>query len=94
MSDSAFVDNAERARYELHRAGRVLSVAYYRRDDDVVTIRHVETEPAERGNGHAARLMGDVLEHLRVNDLRVRPACGFAAAYVRDHPDQHDLLAR
>lgn len=93
MEARTFVDNAEAGRYELHVDDRVVSIATYRRDGDVVTIPHVETDPARRGNGHADELMDAVLDHIRAEGLRLRPLCGFAAAHVRSRPDQQDLLA-
>lgn len=91
--DTLFVDNADRSRFELRRGDKTVSVADYARRGDVVTIPHVETAPADRGNGHAAALMAAVLDHLRAGGLRLRPLCPFAADYVREHPDQRDLLA-
>ena len=94
MAETVLVDNVVDSRFELHRDGEVVSLADYVRRDGVVTIPHVETHPAHRENGYAAALMAAVLDSLRRDDLRVRPLCPYAANYLRDHPDQQDLLAR
>jgi len=93
VSDTVFVDNTDRSRFELQLDGTVVSVADYVRRGDVVTIPHVETAPADRGNGHAAALMAALLDRLRADGLRIRPLCPFAATYLREHPDHGDLLA-
>ena len=60
---------------------------------DTVVIRHVETTPSQRGNGHAAELMAGVLDQIRRTGRTVTPVCSYALTYIQDHPDQHDLLA-
>ena len=79
-------------RFELVEQGR-LAFAEYRREGDVLVIPHVEADPALRGQGTAGRLMEGVLEYARGRGLKVTPVCGYAAAYIRRHPEYHDLLA-
>ncbi|MGI9644126.1 MAG: GNAT family N-acetyltransferase [Ilumatobacteraceae bacterium] len=93
MAERVLFDNDAASRFELHRGGEVVSIADYRRRKRVLTIPHVETDPTHRGNGYAAELMVAVLERIRHDDLRIRPLCPFAASYLREHPEQQDLLA-
>ena len=37
--------------------------------------------------------MEGVLARARAEGLKVRPICGYAAAYIRRHREHHDLLA-
>ena len=83
----------QRERYELIVDDRIVSIADYSLDGDTVVVPHVETEPAMRGQGMADRLMRGMLDDLRARELRIRPICSFAAAFIREHPDDHDLLA-
>lgn len=87
-------DDTSSSRFELHVDGERVSHADYRIDGDVVTIRHVETDRAHRGNGYAEQLMASVIVSIRSNGQEIRPVCPFAVAYVRKHPDTHDLAAR
>ena len=89
---SSVIDNGARARFELEEQG-LLAFADYRRQGDRLMITHVEADPALRGMGTAGRLMEGVLAHARVEGLRVRPTCPYAAAYIRRHPEHADLLA-
>ncbi len=87
------VDNSEEGRYELHVGDRVVSTADYRRHDDVVAVPHVETTRQQRGHGMSDRLMRGMLDDLRARGLCIKPLCWVAAAYMRDHPEDADLLA-
>lgn len=97
-SDERFtvVDDTDSSRFELREHGELVGFARYSTgaDPTVVTIPHVETLPEHRGKGYGAVLMEGVVENLRATDRRVRPLCWFAAGYLRENPDTHDLVAR
>jgi predicted GNAT family acetyltransferase len=93
VADTVLVDNPSGGRFELRRDGDLVSVADYVRRGDVVTVAHVETNPADRGQGYAATLMAALLEQLRADGLRIRPLCPYAATYLREHETKQDLLA-
>ena len=92
-STASIRDNRARARYELRIGDELVSLADYRRSDGVVTVPHVETKPALRGQGFAEMLMDGIVDDLRARSLTIRPTCPYAAAYMRDRPDTHDLYA-
>ncbi|MFD0893913.1 N-acetyltransferase [Luteolibacter ambystomatis] len=85
-------DNAARGRFELIEGGK-LAFADYQVRDDVLVLPHVEADPALRGQGTAGRLMEGVLAIARERGLKVLPVCGYAAAWIRRHPEHHDLRA-
>lgn len=92
--DSTVTDNAAESRFELHNAyGVLLSFADYRDRDGALIVPHVETAPEHRGQGNADRLMDGVVENLRATGRSITPLCPFAADYLRDRPETHDLLA-
>jgi len=94
VSDFVITDNLDRRRYELRVDDRIVSIADYDLvDDGVVIVPHVETDPELRGRGMADRLMQGLLDDLRAHGRRIDPVCPYAAAYLRDHPDDRDLLA-
>jgi len=87
-------DNPDRRRYELRVDDLIVSIADYDlMAGGVVVVPHVETDPELRGQGMADRLMRGMLDDLRAHDRKITPICGFAAAYLRDHPADSDLLA-
>jgi predicted GNAT family acetyltransferase len=89
---SDVIDNTARQRFELNLDGQMV-FADYRRDDDVITVAHVEAPVALRGSGASARLMEGMLALLRARRQRIVPRCSYAAAYIARHREHQDLLA-
>ncbi len=89
------VDNVEASRFELRTEpdGELISFADYSDRNGSLVVPHVETLMEHRGNGFAAELMAGVVTNLRSTDRTITPLCPFAAGYLRDRPDTHDLLA-
>lgn len=67
--------------------------AEYARRGDVLSILHVEAEPALRGSGAAGQFMQALTDHARAEGLKLRPICGYAVAWLRRHRDAADVLA-
>lgn len=88
---STVTDNEASRRFELEEEGHI-AFATYRRADDIVTIPHVESPPALRGKGTAARLMAGIAALARANGFKVVPTCPYAVAWFRRHPEAADLL--
>ncbi|MFA0922935.1 GNAT family N-acetyltransferase [Xanthomonas fragariae] len=65
----------------------------YRREGERMTIAHTHVPDAIGGRGIAAVLVEAALNYAREADLKVVPACSYAEAYVRRHPQFQDLLA-
>ena len=82
----------EASRFEAEVDGR-LAVCAYRRVGEVLHLTHTEVPPAAQGQGVAAALVKATLDWARAEGLAVRPLCSYVAAYMRRHPDTHDLLA-
>lgn len=69
-------------RFELDVDGGVV-FANYRRDDDTISILHVESPPELRGKGAAGKLMEAIIEHAKSKHLKVVPICSYAAAWMK-----------
>jgi predicted GNAT family acetyltransferase len=89
---SQITDNTAQARFELEEQGH-LAYADYRLDDDTLHIKYVFAPEALRGQGTAGRLMEGVVAHARAQNLKIFPICGYAASWLRRHPETSDLLA-
>jgi predicted GNAT family acetyltransferase len=59
----------------------------------VMTITHTGVPPAIGGRGVAAELTRVALETARREGWTVVPACSYAAAFIRRHPEFSDLVA-
>ena len=73
--------------------GGLVAFANYQRRGSVLVIPHVEAPPALRSTGAAGRLMAGLLALVRERGEKIVPTCSYAAAYMRQHKDQQDLLA-
>jgi len=82
-TDLTVHDDTTASRFTLHLDGRTIAFASYTIEGDQLTVHHVETNPADRGNGYAAVLMDAVLESAHANGQKIRPLCSYAARHIR-----------
>ncbi len=80
------------SRFELERAGH-LAYADYGIDGDILVIRFVFAPEELRGTGAAGDLMAAIVDHAMAQNLKIRPICGYAAAWLRKHPEFTDFVA-
>jgi len=73
--------------------GNLLARADYQLTGDVMRLYHTEVPPALEGRGIAGALVKTALAHARAAHLKVEPACGYVRAYMKRHPETHELLA-
>jgi predicted GNAT family acetyltransferase len=67
------------------------AVVDYRLDGDTLVITHTGVPEAIGGRGIAGALVRAAMDHARAEGLRVHPACSYAEAWMRRHPDYADL---
>ena len=84
-------DNPARDRFEM-QAGDDIAVVNYRLAPGVITLSHTEVPQELEGQGLGSKLVRGVLDIVRARGLKVVPACGFVAAFIRKNPDYRDLL--
>jgi len=83
--------NAAARRFETTVDG-ALARADYQLGGGVMRMYHTEVPPALEGRGIAGALVKAALAHARAEGLKVEPACGYVRAYMKRHPETHDLL--
>ena len=80
--------------FSLSRDGETVSQATFSHGgENTVVIPHVATNPLHQGQGYAGRLMAGLLDIVRENGQTVVPLCPYAAQFIRDNEQYHDLLA-
>jgi uncharacterized protein len=85
----AVTHNAGLGRYEM-KTDHGLAIAVYRQRSDRRVFTHTEVPPADRGKGHAARVVKEALDDTRRLGFKIEPACSYVVAYVRRHPQYRD----
>lgn len=83
-------DNREMNRFEREENG-ALVFARYQHSNDQLVIRHVEAAPILRGTGAADRLMREIVDQARSDNMKIVPLCGYAAGWLRRHAQ--DMIA-
>ena len=91
--DITVVDVPERGRFEIRDGERVIGLASYHVDDDVMTLPHTEVDPSLGGRGLGTVLVREVLAAARERSLHVLPYCSFIRKYIAAHPEDLDLVA-
>ena len=92
--DVTVKDNGQ-DRYEALTAdGEVLGFAAYEREGDRIVFPHTVVDPAHQDQGVGSALATAALDDARARGLAVVPACAFFAAFLDDHEEYADLLAR
>lgn len=85
-------DNKNLNRFE-RMVGHEVVFANYRVDGEILYINYVEAPLALRGTGEAGKLMADVMNFAKKNNYKVFPICGYAAAWLRRHPEFQAIMA-
>lgn len=91
MSPEVRHDAASR-RFEIRVDGSTCELDYRWRDG-VMTITHTGVPAAVAGRGLAGALVRAALETARAEGWKVVPACSYAEAWMRRHPDFDALRA-
>ena len=90
--ETTVVDVPERGRFEIRYGDRVVGLASYHVDGDVMTLPHTEVDPAMGGRGIGTALVAGVLTAARERGLHVLPYCSFVRHYIQQHPEYLDLV--
>jgi len=87
------IHNESAHRYEIWLGDNRVGLADYSLMPGERHFVHTETDPAEQGKGYAAVLMREALNDVRENSKdKVVPVCSYVVAYMKRHPETHDLL--
>ncbi|MBI1186125.1 MAG: GNAT family N-acetyltransferase [Alphaproteobacteria bacterium] len=93
MSVPAFevVNNEAEGRFEVRLGGEV-AYAEYRVLSNGILFPHTEVPPAFEGKGVGSALVTTALAWARARGAQVMPVCPFFAAYIKRHPEWHDIV--
>jgi predicted GNAT family acetyltransferase len=85
-------DNPRELRYEALADGRLVGLIRYRQEPGLVVLAHSEIDLDLEHTGVGSELVRGALADIRARGLRVVPHCPFVADYIRDHPEETDLV--
>ncbi len=73
--------------------GEIALIRYEEASEGVLALTHAEVPEEFEGRGIGNALVKGTLELVRAEGLKIIPACPFAAAYLRRHPEDQSLVA-
>ena len=85
-------NNLSLSRFEL-KCGDYTAYADYALEGGVLRIRYVFAPEELRGTGAAGSLMAEIVAYAAAQNLKILPICGYAAAWLRKHPEHAGLMA-
>jgi uncharacterized protein len=86
-------DNQEHQRVEARTDDGTMAgfAQYYVRDGSFVFF-HTEVGSAYNGQGIGSQIAAGVIDFVRTRGMPITPECPFISAYMRKHPETHDVL--
>lgn len=90
--DLIITENSELGIYEATIGGRTAAGLVYNKVGNRVILMATSVLPEFRGKGVATRLLGGVLDELRMQGKTATVTCPFTAAFVNAHPEYADVL--
>jgi predicted GNAT family acetyltransferase len=88
----AIHDNPTQNRFEAISDGHI-AMAEYKLAPGLITFTHTLVPPELGGRGLGTALIRAGLASARERGLKVVPICPFFAKYIKEHAEEHDLLA-
>lgn len=79
-------NNEAKHRFEADVNGE-MAVLEYRMRHGALWLLHTDVPAAGQGGGVGAALVRAAMDYAREQGIKVVPACTFAAAYIRRHPE-------
>ncbi|SFD00428.1 hypothetical protein SAMN04487968_1209 [Nocardioides terrae] len=87
------IDNTDRGRFELHRAGELSGWLYYSHlNPNRYALQHTEVEPRHQHQGVGAAMVRRVLDEIRARGGTVTAICPFVAEYLSRTTQDADLI--
>ena len=92
-TEPRFYDDVARRRYQLLVGDvEVGFIEYDPVGDASILIKHTEVHPGHEGQGLGSKIVTAALDHIRAQGKTVIPICPYALAYVKRHPEYHDVV--
>ena len=78
--------------FALDEHGKLVAEVTFPVSEGVADIDHTFVDQSLRGQGVAGQLLDAAVRQIRMEGLRAKATCSYAAKWFKEHPDQSDLL--
>jgi predicted GNAT family acetyltransferase len=91
----SFTHEPDASRYAMRLGERLLCVVDYAVNGNSISLTRTYTQPAERGRGYAAELVGFAVDEIEASSSRrIVPMCWYVGEWFEKHPERASLLTR
>ena len=78
--------------FALDEQGKLVAEVTFPVSEGVADIDHTFVDQSLWGQGVAGQLLDAAVRQIRMEGLRAKATCSYAAKWFKEHPDQSDLL--
>ena len=78
--------------FALDEQGKLVAEVTFPVSEGVADIDHTFVDQSLRAQGVAGQLLDAAVRQIRMEGLRAKATCSYAAKWFKEHPDQSDLL--
>lgn len=78
--------------FALDEQGKLVAEVTFPVSEGVADIDHTFVDQSLRGQGVTGQLLDAAVRQIRMEGLRAKATCSYAAKWFKEHPDQSDLL--
>ena len=78
--------------FALDEQGKLVAEVTFPVSEGVADIDPTFVDQSLRGQGVAGQLLDAAVRQIRMEGLRAKATCSYAAKWFKEHPDQSDLL--
>ena len=71
---------------------RLAMMNYIMSDDRNMIVDHTKVDPSLKGQGVGKKLIKEMVDYVRKNQIKVKPRCSFVAAVLNKIPEWQDIL--
>ncbi|WP_372919926.1 GNAT family N-acetyltransferase [Salegentibacter sp.] len=79
--------------YLENKKGIYAELTYVRKDNDILTIDHIEVDEELEGKGFAGKLLHRSVEYAREENLKIDPLCPYAEVQFQRNESYQDVKA-
>lgn len=85
----------EKNRFVLKESGKeVAEITWQMKGLRHMIVDHTFVDSSQRGKGIAEKLILEVIEKAKREDLKIIPTCSYAVSYFDKHKEYDELIAR
>jgi hypothetical protein len=90
--ESAFAQNTENKRFELHVENQIAFIDYIITNENVVYLTHTEVPESLSGKGVGVSIVEKTLQFVKDNNYKLVPQCSFIVKYIVKHPEWKSIV--